>query len=71
MVEVESTYLRAATARVSAVDVRPIEWLEVDSPAPRITPLQAQLAYFARMFDSAEAGTLLARLPASSHPGRS
>ena len=69
MAEVDSTYLRAFSAHVCTVDVRPIEWLAVDSPAPRITLLQAQLNYFSRMFDSAEAGTLLVRLPASPPPG--
>lgn len=65
-----TTYMRAISADASTLSILSIQWVSADNPAPRITPLEAQLVYYSRLFDSATTGALLARLPPSLPPGK-
>ncbi len=60
--------VRTFASGIRTVEVQPIEWVQADAPAPKIPLLEAQLAYYTKMLDSAEAGILLTRLPALPLP---
>jgi hypothetical protein len=68
MAEVGILCVRTFASGIRTLEVHPIEWVPADSPAPRITLLEAQLDYYTRLLNSAEAGILLTCLPALPLP---